>query len=435
MNWATASIRANNGEGKFSITPLPPGEYTLSLERVGFVFTAPFNSAASRSTRFTLGPGDRKDDLKLTLTPVGAITGHVFDAAGEPVQGANVVAEGGNGNGASSTTDDAQGTVSAGRHEPRPVPRESLFQTAPFPPEIRSDGTADSRGAAAGQRTKAPIILDGLQIMVGRTAINVKPDAHLHSEALATLLASWSYEAQLHRRGNRDRLILVGKRAGNQVRFITNGHNAVMQKVFNEARPIGGAGGDATNTFNQRQRAMLAAVQASPFDIAVDELVGRLDRIDSEVVNCVEAAGGCAGPPPAIRFYQVEIAAEFGPYAAKTAEPVRLLIENYLAHCNGRLRESETWETPVFVTCNKCDSTRSIDGESTKRLTSKCTSKTAISATKWSISTHDRHDQFTRRKTLEWNLEFSALTPSLDCAKSNAKFKRHHPCRLPRKNC
>jgi hypothetical protein len=95
-----------NGEGKFSLTPLQPGEYTMSVERVGFIFAAPFNSAESRSTRFTLGPGDRKDDLKLTLTPVGAITGHVLDAAGEPVQGASVVAEGGNGNSPGATTDD-----------------------------------------------------------------------------------------------------------------------------------------------------------------------------------------------------------------------------------------------------------------------------------------------------------------------------------------
>jgi hypothetical protein len=171
-----------NGEGTFSIAPLPPGDYALSVERVGFVFTAAYNSAESRSTRFTLGPGDRKDGLKLTLTPVGAITGRVLDAAGEPVQNANVVAEGGNGYGANSTTDDKGqyrlGGMSPGRYRVR-----ASAQSLPFPPEIRSDGTAeihyattyygDSLTAKSAQRleVKSGAEMSGIDIHLVRTPV------------------------------------------------------------------------------------------------------------------------------------------------------------------------------------------------------------------------------------------------------------------------
>lgn len=171
-----------NAEGKFSITPLQPGDYMLSVDRVGFVFMAPYNSAESRSTQFTLGPGDRKDDLKLSLTPTGAITGHVLDAAGEPVEGANVVAQGGNGNGANSTTDDKGqfrlGGLSPGRYRVKASPR-----TLPFPPEIRSDGTpdihyattyyADSLSSKSAQRleVKSGADVSGIDIHLVRTPI------------------------------------------------------------------------------------------------------------------------------------------------------------------------------------------------------------------------------------------------------------------------
>ena len=134
-----------NGEGKFSITQLPPGEYTVSVDRVGFV--APLNSGGTRSARITLGEGDKKEDLKLTLTPTGAITGRVLDAAGEPVPGANVGAEGGSQNGMSTTTDDKGqfrlGGLRPGRYRVKATP-----QSLPLPPEIRSDGVADMHYAA-----------------------------------------------------------------------------------------------------------------------------------------------------------------------------------------------------------------------------------------------------------------------------------------------
>jgi hypothetical protein len=143
---------------------------------------APYNSAQSLSTRFTLGPGDRKDDIEISLTPTGAIAGHVLDAAGEPVEGAYVGAEGSNGYGANSTTDDKGqfrvGGLSPGRYRVKASPR-----TLPFPPEIRSDGTpdihyaatyyADSLSSKSAQRleVKSGAEMSGIDIHLIRTPI------------------------------------------------------------------------------------------------------------------------------------------------------------------------------------------------------------------------------------------------------------------------
>lgn len=80
-----------NGEGKFTMTKLPPGQYTVSVERAGFVM--PSNAAAS-VTDVTLSPGDKREDCKLTLVPTGVISGRVLDGAGEPMPGINVTAIG-----------------------------------------------------------------------------------------------------------------------------------------------------------------------------------------------------------------------------------------------------------------------------------------------------------------------------------------------------
>ena len=56
-------------------------------DRVGFNFTA--DRAGRFGTQIEVRAGDKKDDLKLKLTPTGAINGRVVDADGEPVEGCN----------------------------------------------------------------------------------------------------------------------------------------------------------------------------------------------------------------------------------------------------------------------------------------------------------------------------------------------------------
>ena len=156
-----------NSEGKFSITKMPPGHYMIMMDRIGFV--VPLNTAGNRSSDITLGAGDKKDTLKLTLTPVGAITGRVLDADGEPVQNASVLAEGATGN-MNSTTDD-KGEYRIGGLRPGKYRIKATPQALPFPPEIRSDGTTDAH--------YSPSYYPGVLTAASATRLQVQPAAQL----------------------------------------------------------------------------------------------------------------------------------------------------------------------------------------------------------------------------------------------------------------
>ena len=128
-----------NGEGKFTMTQLPPGHYTVTVERTGFVM--PQNRAGTSFTDVKLSQGDKKENFSLTLVPTGAIGGRVLDAAGEPMQDVRVTAEGGS-NAESAATDD-QGQFRIGGLHPGKYRVKAAPQTMAFPPETRTDGTAD----------------------------------------------------------------------------------------------------------------------------------------------------------------------------------------------------------------------------------------------------------------------------------------------------
>ena len=89
-----------DAEGKFSITSVPPATYFVLAERVGF------EAAQTTSRAIKINPGDKKDDFKLQLIPEGAINGRVLDANGDAVEGAQVTADSGMGNGPGYTTDE-----------------------------------------------------------------------------------------------------------------------------------------------------------------------------------------------------------------------------------------------------------------------------------------------------------------------------------------
>jgi len=122
-----------NEKGEFSIAPLPAAQCSVNPERVGFV--------ASQTASFTLSSGARKEAVKLTLTPTGAITGRVINSAGDPVEGISVMVET-LGNTAMDTTDDKGqfriGGLRPGKYRVRAHPQQMAF-----PPEIRTDGTIE----------------------------------------------------------------------------------------------------------------------------------------------------------------------------------------------------------------------------------------------------------------------------------------------------
>ncbi|MGD0872633.1 MAG: carboxypeptidase-like regulatory domain-containing protein [Bryobacteraceae bacterium] len=168
-----------NQEGKFTITQLPPGRYTASADRVGFVMLP--KTVSALNFNFMLGPGDKKEDLNLTLTPAGAVIGRVLDAAGEPVPNAMVRAEGNEGGENAATDEQGRyriGGLRPGKYRVHASPRPSQFSS-----EVRTDGTEDihysttyypdSQARASARRLDVgpAAELSGIDIRLVRTGI------------------------------------------------------------------------------------------------------------------------------------------------------------------------------------------------------------------------------------------------------------------------
>lgn len=129
----TVYAALSDGDGKFSITQLPPGNYNPVVDKVGWV--------AVPSASFQIGSGDKKEGLKLQLTPGGAIAGRVLDSNGNPMEGI-MVRTSLNGNGA---TTDSKGQYRIGGLRPGKytVFASDIQSQLPFPPEARTDGTQE----------------------------------------------------------------------------------------------------------------------------------------------------------------------------------------------------------------------------------------------------------------------------------------------------
>ncbi|HMD70418.1 MAG TPA: carboxypeptidase-like regulatory domain-containing protein [Bryobacteraceae bacterium] len=136
-----------DADGRFSIGALPPDSYSVRVTRVGFVdsdsLTVDAGAGAGDSSR--AAPAGTHD-LEVKLKPVGAVTGLVLDANGEPVEGASVVAED-QAEGKSTTTDEKGefriGGLHPGRYPVKAVPNELFLSTLPSVKEIRLDGSEE----------------------------------------------------------------------------------------------------------------------------------------------------------------------------------------------------------------------------------------------------------------------------------------------------
>jgi hypothetical protein len=134
-----------NEKGEYSLTASPSGPCYLNAERVGFVLAS--NELALAPVNLTAGT--HKENVKLTLTPTGGITGRVVNAAGEPVQDVSVWAEAeiGNDNFVNLITDD-KGQFRIGGLRPGKYRVKATPQKMPFPPEIWADGSTELQDAA-----------------------------------------------------------------------------------------------------------------------------------------------------------------------------------------------------------------------------------------------------------------------------------------------
>ncbi len=82
-----------DGDGKFSLKDVNPGEYHLSVTRNGYVSES-YGARMPMDPGLPLNvtPGKHMDDLIFRMTPAGIITGRVRDENGEPLAGAQVTA-------------------------------------------------------------------------------------------------------------------------------------------------------------------------------------------------------------------------------------------------------------------------------------------------------------------------------------------------------
>ena len=83
---------STNGLGRFEINELPAGRYTLNASRAGYLGMPYGQSRPGEPGRpIELADGQAFGNADLVLTHTALISGHVFDEAGEPLAGANVL--------------------------------------------------------------------------------------------------------------------------------------------------------------------------------------------------------------------------------------------------------------------------------------------------------------------------------------------------------
>jgi len=137
-------------EGSFSITGVASGTYQATVDQVGFFM--PPGTDGRPAVEVVLRAGDKKEDLKLTLAPLGSISGRVVGDEGEPLESARVIVDAGQGsNSPAWDIADEKGRfklvgLRPGRYRVKAY-GPSSDMPLPVRPEIRTDGTTEVRYA------------------------------------------------------------------------------------------------------------------------------------------------------------------------------------------------------------------------------------------------------------------------------------------------
>ncbi len=128
-------------EGKFSVTGMDPGRYSVTLEKTGF-------GPSFDNPMLFLKPGDANDTLKLQMVPAGSVTGRVLYPGGVPAEGIQVQVEIASNPGMFSAWTDDRGQYRIGGLEPGKYRVRALPVNLLVPPETRTDGTSEVQYAA-----------------------------------------------------------------------------------------------------------------------------------------------------------------------------------------------------------------------------------------------------------------------------------------------
>jgi len=132
-------------DGRFSVTNVEPGTYTVTTERVGFSSS----DVDELDSKIVVRSGENRNDITLKMLPSGAISGRVTNADGDPVEGAEVTAESfpGVSGGDDVSKTDAKGYFRIGGLPPGKYRVKATPENRYTPPEQRTDGTVDIQDA------------------------------------------------------------------------------------------------------------------------------------------------------------------------------------------------------------------------------------------------------------------------------------------------
>jgi hypothetical protein len=80
----------SDAEGKFALSPVPEGKYSLQASRLGFM-SASFDQHDEYSSAIVTGEGQDTEHILFHLNAEGSVHGHITDDMGEPVEDAQVL--------------------------------------------------------------------------------------------------------------------------------------------------------------------------------------------------------------------------------------------------------------------------------------------------------------------------------------------------------
>ncbi len=151
---------STDASGHFILKDIGPGQYRLWVHRNGYVRQEYGQRTANRpGTILTLQPGQYLRDVVFRLIPTGAITGRVYDEAGEPIEGGRIRALRQSYEGNQRQFVQAATAVTNDRGEYRlyGLPPGHYYVSATYTPAL----AREVGGAAAAQPTAGPILEEG----------------------------------------------------------------------------------------------------------------------------------------------------------------------------------------------------------------------------------------------------------------------------------
>ena len=87
-NQSLAPSTTTDGEGRFAMNGIEPGQYRTMAQRVGFVSAD--QTGGTPSAALTLAKGQTLSGVEIKLTPQSVVTGRITDQDGDPVPFASI---------------------------------------------------------------------------------------------------------------------------------------------------------------------------------------------------------------------------------------------------------------------------------------------------------------------------------------------------------